>query len=64
MVRSVANMLRLGALELDAIRGLQAGVHDLPVDDPLWLNLVAVGLVKLSSARPQLTRAGWRYRTD
>jgi hypothetical protein len=57
-------MLRLGALELDAIRGLQAGVHDLPVDDPLWPNLVAVGLVKLSSARPQLTRAGWRYRTD
>jgi hypothetical protein len=64
MMDGVPNLLKLSAMELDAIRGLQAGADGNPIGDPLWLPLADLGLVELASPRPRLTPAGWRYRTD
>ena len=60
----MANPLSLNAAELDVIRELQAGAHDTAPDDPIWDELVAVGLIDVSAPRPQLTLRGWGYRTD
>jgi hypothetical protein len=59
------NPLGLNAAELDAIRGLQAGMNRVGADDPIWDELVALGLVDLRKGLlPQLTPLGRRYRTD
>jgi hypothetical protein len=59
------NPLRLNEAELDAIRGLQAGMNRAGADDPIWEELAALGLVDLRTGLvPKLTPLGRRYRTD
>lgn len=58
------NPLGLNAAEVDAIRELQAGMPQHDAHDPIWDELVAVGLVDLKGPDPLLTLLGKRYRTD
>jgi hypothetical protein len=59
------NPLDLNEDELDAIRGLQAGLNRVGADDPVWDALEELGLVDLRTGLvPQLTPLGVRYRTD
>jgi hypothetical protein len=60
----MANPLGLNQAELDAIRGLQAGMNRVGADDPVWEELEALGLVDLRGLLPQLTPLGRRYPTD
>jgi hypothetical protein len=63
----VSNPLGLSASELEAIRDLQAGVHRIEADDPIWDGLVKAGLVdavELALGRAQLTIRGSGYRTE
>lgn len=59
------NPLDLNDAELDALRGLQAGMNRVGSDDPIWDQLEELGLVDLRTGLiPQLTPLGARYRTD
>ena len=63
----LANPLGLSASELDAIRDLQADVHRIKADDPIWKGLVEVGLAdadELALGRTRLTIRGSGYRTE
>ncbi len=61
----MVNPLDLESAELDALRALQAGLDDQPDSiDPVCDELVAFGLVDVTSAKPQLTLLGQRYPTD
>jgi hypothetical protein len=63
-VRRVVNPLGLNASEIDALRELQAGMPQPDTADPIWDELVVIGLVDLRELVPQLTPLGERYRTD
>jgi hypothetical protein len=55
----------LKAIERDALRDLQAGRQPIEASDPMWNELVELGLVDLNRAgKPELTPAGSGYRTD
>ena len=59
-----SNHLHLSPSELEALRNLQAGFYERPLDDPVWEKLVKLGLVALRdppSPAVQLTPAGARY---
>jgi hypothetical protein len=57
--------LPLNAVERDALRNLQRGWQSIETCDPIWNELVELGLVDLISlGKPQLTLAGSGYRTD
>jgi hypothetical protein len=59
------NRLHLNDAELDAIRGLQAGVSRAGADDPIWEGLEELGLVDTRTGlTPKLTPLGERYRAD
>ena len=59
------NPLDLNEDELDAIRGLQAGMNRVGADDPVWDGLEELGLVDVRTGLvPKLTPLGERYRTD
>jgi hypothetical protein len=59
------NPLHLNEIELDAIRGLQAGMNRVGADDPVWEALEELDLVDLRTGLiPKLTPLGERYRTD
>ena|SRR6476646_10137252 len=61
----VENPLDLNDAELDALRGLQAGMNRVGSDDPIWEQLEELGLVDLRTGLiPRLTPLGRRYRTD
>jgi hypothetical protein len=61
----VENPLDLNDAELDAIRGLQAGMTRMGSDDPIWEGLEELGLVDAHTGLvPKLTPLGERYRTD
>ena len=61
----MANTGGLSETELDALRGLQAGMNRVGSDDPIWEQLEELGLVDLRTGLvPRLTPLGWRYRTD
>jgi hypothetical protein len=63
-LRAMVNRLAFNAVELDAVRELQAGVEQPEPDDPTWEELRAVGLVDSAAGRMQLTMLGQLYRTD
>ena len=59
------NPLDLNDAELDALRGLQAGMNRVGSDDPIWEQLEELGLVDMRTGLiPTLTPLGARYRTD
>jgi hypothetical protein len=64
------NPVDLTFAELDLIRDLQAGIHRVPNDDPIWDALEQLGLVRMQQAQARepsrhgLTHVGLRYRTD
>ncbi len=59
------NPLDLNEAELDALRGLQAGMNRVGADDPIWEQLEDLGLVDMRTGLiPSLTPLGERYRTD
>jgi hypothetical protein len=61
----MANPGSLSEAELDALRGLQAGMHRVGSEDPIWEQLAELGLVDLRTGLiPKLTPLGERYRTD
>jgi hypothetical protein len=61
----MANPRGLSETELDALRGLQAGMNRVGSDDPIWEQLEELGLVDLRTGLiPRLTPLGRRYRTD
>jgi hypothetical protein len=61
----MANPGGLSETELDALRGLQAGMNRVGSDDPIWEQLEQLGLVDLRTGLiPRLTPLGRRYRTD
>jgi hypothetical protein len=61
----VENPLDLNDAELDALRGLQAGMNRVGSDDPIWEQLEELGLVdRRTGLIPRLTPPGERYRTD
>jgi hypothetical protein len=60
----VINPLGLNSAEIDAVRELQAGMPQPRPLDPIWDELVVVGLVDLRDRVPSLTPLGQRYRTD
>jgi hypothetical protein len=61
----MANPGGLSEAELDALRGLQAGMNRVGSDDPIWEQLEELGLVDLRTGLiPKLTPLGERYRTD
>jgi hypothetical protein len=69
-----ANPLHLHAEELDVLRRLRASGRPAEVDDPVWDELEALGLVEMQALqrvangsptrRGMLTSLGRRYRTD
>jgi hypothetical protein len=57
--------LPLNAVERTALRDLQAGRQPIETCDPIWNELVELGLVDLvGTGKPRLTIAGSGYRTD
>jgi hypothetical protein len=57
--------LPLNAVEGEALRDLQRGRQSIETSDPIWNELVELGLVDLvSTGKPRLTLAGGGYRTD
>jgi hypothetical protein len=61
----MANPGGLCETELDALRGLQAGMNRVGADDPIWDQLEELGLVDMRTGLvPRLTPLGERYRTD
>jgi hypothetical protein len=61
----VENPLDLNDAELEAIRGLQAGVSRAGSDDPIWEGLEELGLVDARTGlTPKLTPLGKRYKAD
>jgi hypothetical protein len=42
-----SNRLHLSRSELEALRNLQAGFYERPLDDPVWEKLANLGLVAL-----------------
>src|SRR6476469_9548827 len=63
--KPVENPLDLNDAELDALRGLQAGMNRVGSDDPIWDQLEELGLVDMHTGLiPKLTPLGARYRTD
>jgi hypothetical protein len=63
----IANVLRLNEAEVDALRGLQAGVNHLDAHDPVWDELIDLHLAKRGGVHAgvvSLTMGGRRYKID
>jgi hypothetical protein len=63
----MVNSLSLNEAQLDALRGLQHGTNQLAFADPIWAELLDVGLVQARGARVgawALTLRGRGYRTE
>lgn len=60
----MVNPLGLNTAELDALRELQIGMAGSDAGDPIWDELVAVGVLDLQGPAPLPTLLGRRYRTE